>query len=234
MNRFPVVDIFGPTIQGEGPVIGRPSVFVRFGGCDFRCKWCDSLHAVDPAFKGAWRSLSGTDILDEMDRLSKGRPLLVTLTGGNPALHDLGDLIRQGKKRGYMFLVETQGSKVQEWFKDLELLVLSPKGPSAGVNQDEAVLRECLELYPRKLPKALKVSIFSDEDYAYAKSLAGRYPHIPFYLQVGNLSPNGPLDEEFLKQRFRLLAERLEKDGWFTVTLLPQLHVWAWGNERCR
>ena len=43
-----VVETFGPTIQGEGPYAGRVCHFVRFGGCDYRCTWCDSMHAVDP------------------------------------------------------------------------------------------------------------------------------------------------------------------------------------------
>jgi 7-carboxy-7-deazaguanine synthase len=46
-----ISEIFGPTIQGEGVLIGLPTVFVRTGGCDYRCSWCDSLHAVDSAFR---------------------------------------------------------------------------------------------------------------------------------------------------------------------------------------
>ena len=45
---LPVVEIFGPTIQGEGAEAGIPTHFVRVGGCDFRCSWCDTMYAVDP------------------------------------------------------------------------------------------------------------------------------------------------------------------------------------------
>ena len=45
---MPVVEVFGPTIQGEGELAGIPTAFVRFGGCDYRCSWCDSLFAVLP------------------------------------------------------------------------------------------------------------------------------------------------------------------------------------------
>ncbi len=48
-NEIRVSEIFGPTIQGEGVLIGLPTVFVRSGGCDYRCSWCDSLHAVTVA-----------------------------------------------------------------------------------------------------------------------------------------------------------------------------------------
>ena len=37
-----ISEIFGPTIQGEGALIGKPTVFVRTGGCDYRCSWCDT------------------------------------------------------------------------------------------------------------------------------------------------------------------------------------------------
>lgn len=47
-KRLAVLEIFGPTLQGEGAVIGAPTMFIRFGGCDYRCEQCDSLHAVLP------------------------------------------------------------------------------------------------------------------------------------------------------------------------------------------
>lgn len=40
--KIPVLEIFGPTIQGEGAVIGRKTMFIRTAGCDFNCAWCDS------------------------------------------------------------------------------------------------------------------------------------------------------------------------------------------------
>jgi organic radical activating enzyme len=51
-ERIRISKIFGPTIQGEGPLIGRPIVFVRTGGCDYRCSWCDTLYAVLPEYRG--------------------------------------------------------------------------------------------------------------------------------------------------------------------------------------
>ena len=49
VETFPVIEIFGPTIQGEGAEAGLPTHFVRLGGCDYRCSWCDTMYAVDPA-----------------------------------------------------------------------------------------------------------------------------------------------------------------------------------------
>src|SRR3954470_4973626 len=83
---FPVVEVFGPTVQGEGPDAGIPAYFVRFGGCDWRCTWCDSMHAVDPAeVRAHAERLTATEIVDRLRALPPG-PGLTVLSGGNPAL----------------------------------------------------------------------------------------------------------------------------------------------------
>ena len=91
-----ISEIFGPTIQGEGALIGVPTVFVRTGGCDFRCSWCDTLYAVEPRFRADWQSLSAEAILARVNQLSGDQPILVTLSGGNPALQPLDQLLRLG------------------------------------------------------------------------------------------------------------------------------------------
>ena len=47
-KKLPLMELFGPTIQGEGTVIGQQTYFLRFGLCDYKCRMCDSMHAVDP------------------------------------------------------------------------------------------------------------------------------------------------------------------------------------------
>lgn len=51
MREIPVLEIFGPTIQGEGMVVGRKTMFVRTAGCDYRCAWCDSAFTWDGSAK---------------------------------------------------------------------------------------------------------------------------------------------------------------------------------------
>src|SRR3954464_7540281 len=68
-KKIAVVEIFGPTIQGEGPLAGSKTMFIRFGGCDYRCKMCDSLHAVIPsAVKKNARYMTAEEIADEVAR----------------------------------------------------------------------------------------------------------------------------------------------------------------------
>ena len=115
-DEIRISEIFGPTIQGEGALIGQPTVFVRTGGCDYRCVWCDSLHAVDSRFRADWRAMTTPEVLDRVRALSGGTPLMVSLSGGNPAIQPLGPLIRQGQAEGYRFALETQGSVSRDWF----------------------------------------------------------------------------------------------------------------------
>ena len=131
-SRMRVSEIFGPPIPGEGALIGLPTVFVRTGGCDFRCSWCDSLHAVDTAYRHTGAAMGTDAVWAEVFRLSNGNPLTVSLSGGNPAIQDFTQLIALGHAKGYRFACETQGSIAKPWFGDLDTLVLSPKPPSSG------------------------------------------------------------------------------------------------------
>jgi 7-carboxy-7-deazaguanine synthase len=129
MKTIAISEIF-LTIQGEGALVGRPTVFVRTGGCDFRCEWCDTLYAVLPEFKNEWAPMTPQAIVEGVLRLSGGAGILVTLSGGNPALHDLSELIETGHAKNLTFALDTQGSVARDWFAQLEYLILSPKGPS--------------------------------------------------------------------------------------------------------
>jgi len=81
-----ISEIFGPTIQGEGPLIGQPTIFVRTAGCDYRCSWCDTLYAVLPEYRDEWTFMKPVEILAQVDALADNRPVLVSISGGNPAL----------------------------------------------------------------------------------------------------------------------------------------------------
>lgn len=161
-----VSEIFGPTIQGEGVLIGLPTVFVRTGGCDYRCSWCDTLHAVDSDYRDQWRPMSVEEIWQEVATLSGSKPLTVSLSGGNPAIQPLGPLIAYGHAQGYTFALETQGSVTKDWFADLDTLVLSPKPPSSGMETDWQAFDDCLRIAADRPQIALKIVVFDDRDYA--------------------------------------------------------------------
>jgi 7-carboxy-7-deazaguanine synthase len=239
-TRIRISEIFGPTIQGEGPLIGRPTVFVRTGGCDYRCAWCDTLYAVLPEYRDQWTLMTPPEIMARVNELAGGQPVLVSLSGGNPALQPLADLIALGRREGHRFALETQGSVSQAWFADLDWLILSPKPPSSETTTDLDALDACVRAAQGRPSCALKIVIFDDADYSYAQSVAARYPSLPVYLQVGNPAPlidaantdAEKADVDDLMRRLRWLVSKVVADRWFAATVLPQLHVLAWGNKR--
>lgn len=234
MSQLRIAEIFGPTIQGEGALIGAPTVFVRAGGCDYRCSWCDSLHAVDTAFRHTWAAMPTDAVWAEVLRLSGGKPLTVSLSGGNPAIQDFSQLIALGKAQGYRFACETQGSVARSWFADLDMLILSPKPPSSQESVDWATFDACLLAAQGAGQIVMKIVIFDDADYDWAQQVADKYPDLPLYLQPGNLvvDPEVAVDPQVLADKLLWLVEKTMKDSWFVPRVLPQLHVFLWGNKR--
>jgi 7-carboxy-7-deazaguanine synthase len=234
MSQLRIAEIFGPTIQGEGALIGEPTVFVRTGGCDYRCAWCDSLHAVDPAYRHTWAAMSADAVWAEVSLLSKGYPLTVSLSGGNPAIQDFTQLIALGHAKGYRFACETQGSIAKRWFGDLDTLVLSPKPPSSGETVDWNAFDACLLAAKGAGNIVMKIVIFDDVDYAWARAAADKYPDLPLYLQPGNLEvdPDVAVDPQLLADKLLWLVDKTINDSWFAPRVLPQLHVLLWGNKR--
>jgi 7-carboxy-7-deazaguanine synthase len=182
--------------------------------------------------------MSVEEVWLEVTRLSGGRPLTISLSGGNPAIQPLGPLIARGHREGYRFALETQGSVAKEWFAELDTLVLSPKPPSSGMVTDWGAFEDCLRMAAEKPQVALKIVVFDDVDYAYARSATSRYPQLPVYLQPGNHTPPPPdaddaiVDIEGVMERMRWLVDKVSDDRWFEARVLPQLHVLLWGNKR--
>lgn len=231
-DTIKISEIFGPTIQGEGALIGQPTVFVRTGGCDYRCTWCDTLHAVDSEYRHEWISMTTEEIMAKIGQISKNKPLMISLSGGNPAIQPLKPLINLGHEKDYKFALETQGSIAQDWFADLDILTLSPKPPSSGMNTDWTKLDTCIKMADKRPEIALKIVIFDDTDYTYAQECAARYPDLSLYLQPGNHQTEGEPDMTGLHKRLQWLSEKVTHDGWFNARVLPQLHVMIWGNQK--
>ena len=235
MSDILISEIFGPTIQGEGALAGRLTVFVRTGGCDFRCNWCDTLYAVLPEFKLDWTKMNALQIIEKVEEHSYGKPILVTVSGGNPALAPLGELLELGRARGHTFALETQGTKAPDWLSQLDYLTISPKPPSSGMTFDADALALCLETARRggKTEVSLKVVVFDEADYEFARRVWGNFPDVPFFLSVGT-EPSARVEGDVgqITQGIEWLIERVARAGWNEVVILPQIHVLLWGQKR--
>ena len=109
------------SVQGEGSLVGVPSVFVRLAGCPLRCRWCDT--------KYAWQPDSGNEYSVEqvVGELAKYPAHHVVITGGEPFVCDeLKELCDAAKACDTHITIETAGIKYIEWLK-CDLMSISPK-----------------------------------------------------------------------------------------------------------
>ncbi|WP_181350385.1 7-carboxy-7-deazaguanine synthase QueE [Thalassobacillus sp. CUG 92003] len=240
MHKFPVLEIFGPTIQGEGMVVGRKTMFVRTAGCDYSCAWCDSAFTWDGSAKDEIQRLTAAEVVDQLHETGGRHFDHVTISGGNPALlGNLNELIDQLHQRGHEVALETQGSKWQDWFMSIDDLTISPKPPSSGMATDWEKLDDIIARLVdggRALHTSLKVVVFDHTDLRYAETVHERYPGIAFYLQVGN----DDLEEDdssrladLLLQKYEWLVDQvMDSPALNHVRVLPQVHALLWGNKR--
>ncbi len=240
MSKLPVMEIFGPTIQGEGMVIGQKTMFVRTAGCDYSCSWCDSSFTWDGSGKDLVRQMEPEEIWDELKSHGGNGFSFVTISGGNPALlKNLSELIHLLKENKIKIGVETQGSKWQDWFYEIDELTISPKPPSSTMVTDFVRLDtiiEKLKTTDATHHTSLKVVIFDDQDYQYAKYVHLRYPDVPFFVQVGNddclTADHHQLVEQLLQKYEWLINKVMLDDELKNIKVLPQLHTYIWGNKR--
>lgn len=233
--KIPVLEIFGPTIQGEGRVIGRKTMFVRTAGCDYRCSWCDSAFTWDGSAKEDIELMTAEEIYNQLKKIGGDRFDHVTISGGNPALiKGIQDLVDLFEEKQIYTALETQGSKFQPWMRQINDLTISPKPPSSNMKPNidilDSVIEQCIESTLN-----LKVVIFDDDDYEFAKMIHHRYPNIPFYLQVGNPYLDDDVDNhtEKLLSRYEALVDRvMASNDMNQVYVLPQLHTLLWSNKK--
>ena len=233
--KIPVLESFGPTIQGEGRVIGRKTMFVRTAGCDYRCSWCDSAFTWDGSAKEDIKLMTAEEIYNQLKKIGGDRFDHVTISGGNPALiKGIQDLVDLFEEKQIYTALETQGSKFQPWMRQINDLTISPKPPSSNMKPNidilDSVIEQCIESTLN-----LKVVIFDDDDYEFAKMIHHRYPNIPFYLQVGNPYLDDDVDNhtEKLLSRYEALVDRvMASNDMNQVYVLPQLHTLLWSNKK--
>jgi 7-carboxy-7-deazaguanine synthase len=263
-KKFRIAEIFGPTIQGEGRRIGTPCHFIRFGGCDFRCTWCDSPHAVLPDLVAQLEQMTVEQIMSRLRQLNRYLGDWVVYSGGNPGLLNLEELTHRLHLVGCKIMLETQASTFRKWYGDIDDLCFSPKPPSSGNTSDlnlldrvieatiEAQVKSAKERWndPFLLPY-LKIPIFNDEDYEYAREAHMKHYGLEMFLSVGNDDPTLPTvgnpDPPQMREhahretaghvikKMRWLMEKVTGDrDMRDVRVTPQLHVLAWGNQRGR
>lgn len=198
------------SLQGEGVLIGAPSIFIRVSGCNLRCAYCDTTYAYE---KGTTMTIP--QILDEIKKFPCSS---VCLTGGEPLQQkDTPKLIDTLLSKKYQVCLETNGSKDITKYADKKKVVISLdiKCPSSGSHKKMKMGNI------RKLTKKdqLKFVIKTKKDYDYAKQILLNYhPVCKVYFQpVWGTDP-------------KKLSSWILRDG-LPVRLSLQLHKLIWGTK---
>ncbi|MES9168972.1 7-carboxy-7-deazaguanine synthase QueE, partial [Cutibacterium acnes] len=129
VERLPVSEVFGPTIQGEGPHAGRTCHFIRLGGCNLSCSWCDTPYSTGQ--HGIPLSTVPRVMVDDVvAQIPHGA--MVVLTGGEPLMHarraGFRALLVRLKNHGCEVHVETNGTIVPHELAPLfDHITVSPK-----------------------------------------------------------------------------------------------------------
>lgn len=248
-HQFPVMEIFGPTIQGEGALAGHLTHFIRLGGCGHRCTWCDTMWAVDPRQVRENRTMmTAVEIRKAVEEL--GYAPWITFSGGDPCIHKHLDAVINELQEDYFIAVETQGAVWQDWLYDVDLVTLSPKGPSSGMEHHLGDFPRILENFASNDESITEVTLKivvdpeDEADYQFALTRMEDFRDTmvdahPCYLQP--CSPVGISGGQHkvleILRRYQMLCTRVfestntDELPVQDVVVLPQLHALTWPDQ---
>lgn len=154
------------SLNGEGILIGIPTIFVRLSGCNLRCTWCDTQYAWE---KGSKMSLQET--LDRVLQCDNGFCSWVLLTGGEPLLQDIGPLIDALHRKKYLVGIETNGSLYESCLKKCDFISADLKPPSSGNKTDDLEVFKKITRVIRKKSGQIKAVIADPDDYRFVRDI---------------------------------------------------------------
>jgi len=161
--KLPLMEAFY-TIQGEGYFQGRAAYFIRLGGCDVGCVWCDVKESWEA---GKHPLTSIKNIVEPVQNIDSD---IVVVTGGEPLMYKLDSLTKALKALNKKTHVETSGAHPLTGYWDW--ICLSPKKFKAPLETYFSVANE------------LKIIIYNKSDFKWAEQYAIKMPgHCKFYLQ---------------------------------------------------
>lgn len=153
IEAYPVMEHFY-TLQGEGFHSGKAAYFIRLGGCDVGCVWCD--------VKDSWDADKHPKLSTEelVDAAVAQASRIAVITGGEPAMHDLTDLSHALHTCSFKVHIETSGAYPIKG--DIDWITLSPKKFKAPLEENMQLAHE------------LKIVVFNKSDFEWAEQHAAK------------------------------------------------------------
>lgn len=221
------------SVQGEGSLVGVPSVFVRTSGCNLRCTWCDTPYA-------SWKP-EGTEMtVEEIVAAVNIHPTrFVVVTGGEPMIaKEMPRLLAKLHEQGKHITLETAGTVAPDGVP-CDLASISPKLAHSTPSEEKAgkawaerherlrlqpeVLRAWCSAYDFQLKFVLADEADANEARGVIESIGLDVPPHKVLLM-----PEG-ITQEALKARQAWLVEVCKQTGW---RYSPRLHIDLFGNKR--
>lgn len=221
------------SVQGEGSLVGVPSVFVRTSGCNLRCTWCDTPYA-------SWKPEGVEMSVEEIVAVVQREPTrFVVVTGGEPMVaKGMPELLAQLREAGKHITIETAGTIAPQGVA-CDLASISPKlahsTPSeAKAGKAWAEKHESLRLQPEALRAwcenydfQLKFVVATEADVEEVRAVVASIG-VSVPPEKILLMPEG-ITQEALKARQAWLVEVCKRTGW---RYSPRLHIDLFGNKR--
>lgn len=226
-------EVFGPTVQGEGPSCGRRCSFVRLGGCNLSCAWCDTPETWDAARFDLRTTLTRTPVTDIVTRALQGDPTMVVITGGEPLLHQqkagwrsLIDVLRLS---GVEIEVETNGTQAptEHTARQVTRFNVSPKLAHAGDPAHKRIRPGALHALLETNRAVFKFVCRGGPDIRETEALITAHGIPPDLVWV---MPEGS-DKDTVTARLADIADPAIAAGF---NLSTRLHVLTWGDEEGR
>ena len=200
-ENLDVQEIF-PTLQGEGPYAGHPSIFIRLGGCNLACDFCDTEF-------DSYKKISLKKILAEVKKLTKNSVRkLIVITGGEPFRQPIERLCAELVKLNFLVQIETNGTLFRDLPAEVKI-ICSPKISNNKYHQ----------IRPDLLPRisAFKFIISkSQKNYSDVAEVGQSKFQIPVYVQ-----PMDEYDEAKNQANLQHAVKLCEERGYF---LSLQIH----------
>ena len=230
-DRVLVAETFGPTVQGEGPSLGRRAAFIRLMNCNLTCKGCDTPYTWDRTrfdLSAETTTASATDLL----AWATAQPVdLVVITGGEPLIQQrrLVPLVRGIAQAGRQVEIETNGTiaPTPELLPWVSRFNVSPKLDSfgAGMPTSKRIKAGVLHHFAVSGRAVFKFVVSRTADLAEIARLVADHQLDPVYVM-----PEGRTAEEVTRR----LAEIADEAIALGFHLTTRLHVLIWGDQRGR
>jgi 7-carboxy-7-deazaguanine synthase len=224
-----VSEIFGPTLQGEGPSAGQLAAFARLGMCNLDCCWCDTPYTWDRRRFDLDAGLRWTSAGNVWQEVAATRAGLLVITGGEPLIQQaaLGPLLDAAGRAGWRVEIETNGTirPLPPVIRPFVRYNVSVKLAGSGVAEGRRIRPTAILALAATGQVTWKFVVDQAGDIEEIARLQDRFGLDPVWVM-----PQGTTTAQLLSRLPQLAGDALVH-SWH---LTPRLHILLWGDVRGR